>query len=375
MIYKAYKFKLKPNREQENLILRTIGSSRFVFNHFLSLWNKVYQETDKGLSYSKCSAKLPGLKVEFPWLKEVDSIALQASVKNLGDSFDHFFKKKNGYPNFKSKKYSNQAYTTKCTNDNISICGNYIKLPKLGLVKFAKSREVEGKIIKATIKRKPTGKYYVSIVCEVEIKLFEKTNQSVGIDLGLTNFAILSSGEKIDNLHFSTEMAQKLAREQHKLSKRALLAKEKGICLLDAKNYQKQKLKVAQLHEKIANQREDFLHKLSTEIVKNYDIISIEDLNVKGMVKNRKLSKAIADVSWGKFVEMLEYKADWYGKEVVRISRWYPSSQICSECGYRDGEKSLDIREWICPNCGNVLDRDINASINILNEGLRLLSA
>ena len=244
-----------------------------------------------------------------------------------------------------------------------------------GLVKFAKSREVEGKIIKATIKRKPTGKYYVSIVCEVEIKLFEKTNQSVGIDLGLTNFAILSSGEKIDNLHFSKEMAQKLAREQHKLSKRALLAKEKGICLLDAKNYQKQKLKVAQLHEKIANQREDFLHKLSTEIVKNYDIISIEDLNVKGMVKNRKLSKAIADVSWGKFVEMLEYKADWYGKEVVRISRWYPSSQICSECGYRDGKKSLDIREWICPNCGNVLDRDINASINILNEGLRLLSA
>ncbi|MEA3424299.1 MAG: RNA-guided endonuclease TnpB family protein, partial [Bacillota bacterium] len=195
-----------------------------------------------------------------------------------------------------------------------------------------------------------------------------------GIDLGITDFAILSTGEKIANLHFSKKMAQQLAREQRKLSKRALLAKEKGIHLSDAKNYQKQKLKVALFHEKIANQRTDFLHKLSTEIVKNHDIISVENLNTRGLMKNRKLSKAISDVSWSKFVEMLEYKAQWYGKKVVKVSRWYPSSQTCSECGYRDGKKSLDIREWVCPNCGSILDRDINASINIQAEGLRLLS-
>jgi putative transposase len=375
MVYKSYKFRLKPNKEQETLILKTIGSGRFVFNHFLDLWNSEYQKTGKGLSYSKCSALLPQLKIELSWLKEVDSIALQSSVRFLDDSFKNFFKKLSGYPNFKSKKYSKQSYTTKFTNDNIAVFESYIKLPKLGLVKFAKSREVEGKIVKAIVKRKSTGKYYVSVVCEVEIEPFEKTNQSVGIDLGIADFAILSTGEKIDNLHFSKEMAQKLAREQRKLSKRTLLAKEKGVRLADAKNYQKQKLKVARLHAKIANQREDFLHKLSTEIVKNHDIISVENLHTKGMIKNRKLSKAIADVSWGKFVSMLEYKSEWYGKEIIKISRWYPSSQICSECGYRDSKKSLDIREWICPNCGCILDRDINASVNIQNEGLRLLSA
>ena len=375
MVYKAYKFRLKPNKEQENLILRTIGSSRFVFNHFLDLWNSEYKATGKGLSYSKCSAMLPELKKEFPWLLEVDSIALQSSARFLGDSFQRFFKKLGGYPNFKSKKYSEQSYTTKSTNGNIAILENYIKLPKLGLIKFAKSREIEGKIIKATIRKSSTGKYYISILCEVEIESLEKTHQSVGIDLGITDFAILSTGVKIDNPHFSKEMVQKLTREQRKLSKRALIAKKNGIKLSEAKNYQKQKLKVARLHEKVFNQREDFLHKLSTEIVKNHDVISVENLNTKGMMKNRKLSKSIADVSWSKFTAMLQYKSEWYGKEIIKVSRWYPSSQICSECGYRDGKKSLDIREWTCPNCGCILDRDINASVNIRNEGLRLLIA
>ena len=306
---------------------------------------------------------------------EVDSIALQSSTRFLGDSFQRFFKKLGGYPNFKSKKYSEQSYTTKFTNGNIAVLGNHIKLPKLGLVKFAKSREVEGKIVKATVKRKPSSKYYIAIICEVEIEPFEKIHQSIGVNLGITDFAILSTGEKIPNLHFSKEMSLKLAREQRKLSRRLLFAKENGVKLSDAKNYQKQKLKVARLHEKVFNQREDFLHKLSTEIVKNHDIISVEDLNIKGMLKNRKLSKAIADVSWSKFVSMIQYKSEWYGKVIIKVSRWYPSSQICSECGHRDGKKSLDIREWVCPNCGCILDRDINASINICSEGLRLLSA
>ncbi len=374
MNYKAYRFRLKPRKEQEEMILKTIGSSRFVFNYFLDMWNTSYKKTGKGLSCSACSKQLPDLKNEYFWLKEPDSIALQAALEFLGDAFDRFFKKQNGYPRFKSKKCSEQSYTTKFTNGNISILGNYIKLPKLGLVKFSKSRELEGEIVKAIIKRKPTGKYYVSVVCKVEIEPFEKTNQSVGIDLGLTDFAILSTGEKIENLHFSKEMAQKLAREQGKLSRRALLAKEKGIHLSDAKNYQKQKLKVARIHERIAHQREDFLHKLSTDVVKNHDVISLEDLNTKGLMKNKKLSKAIADVSWSKFVEMLEYKATWYGKKVIKVSRWYPSSQICSKCGHRDGKKPLAIRKWTCPKCKNVLDRDINASVNIKREGLRLLS-
>jgi len=308
LTYKAYKFILKPNKMQEELILKTIGSSRFVFNYFLDLWNTAYKETGKGLSYSACSKQLPDLKHKCLWLKEPDSIALQTSVEFLSDAFSRSFKKQNSFPNFKSKKYSEQSYTTKFTNNNIAIVENYIKIPKLGLVKFAKSREIEGKIVKAIVKRKPTGKYYISIVCEVEIKSFEKTNQSVGIDLGLTDFAILSTGEKIDNLHFSKEMAQKLAREQRKLSRRAQHAKEKGIRLSEAKNYQKQKLKVAKLHEKIMNQREDFLHKLSTSIIENYDVISIENLNTKGLMKNKRLSGAIADVSWRKFTDMLEYK-------------------------------------------------------------------
>jgi putative transposase len=372
MKYKAYKFKLYLNTNQETLVNKTIGSSRFVFNYFLNLWNTSYVEIGKGLSYSKCSKELPSLKKQYPWLKEVDSIALQTSTKFLGEAFDRFFKKQNGFPKFKSKKYSAKSYTTKLTNNNIEVIDNYIKLPKLGLVKFAKSREITGKIVKATIKKSTTNKYYISIVCKTEIQHFEKTNQNIGIDLGLTNFAILSNGTKIPNLHFSKNLSKKLACEQRKLSKKAIIAKKNNIKLSEAKNYQKQKLKVAKLHKKIFNQREDFLHKFSTKIIKNFDIISLEDLNTKGLMKNKKLSKSIQDVSWCKFVNMLIYKADWYGKTVIKISRWYPSSQICSNCNYRDSKKTLDIRNWICPNCNTNLDRDINAAINILNEGLRL---
>lgn len=372
--HKAYKFRLYPNVEQEILIAKTIGSSRFVYNHMLNAWNSSYKETGKGLSYGKCSAMLPAMKKsdDTSWLREVDSVALQSSIKNLAESFDRFFKKQNQSPNFKSKKNPVQSYTTKNTNNNLAIVDHKLKLPKLGLVKFSKSREVSGRILSATIRKNASGKFFVSLLCEEEITELPTTNKAVGIDLGITDFAILSNGQKIDNHKFTSKIETKLKREQRKLSRRALLAKKKGINLFEAKNYQKQKRKVAKLHEKVMNQRADFLNKLSTDIIKNHDMICMEDLNTKGMLRNHKLAKSISDVSWSSFVAKLQYKADWYGREIIKIDKWFPSSRICSECGHKDGKKALNIRDWTCPICHVHHDRDINASINILTEGLRL---
>lgn len=371
--HKAYKFRIYPNKQQTILINKTIGSSRFVFNHFLHLWNESYSKTKKGLSYNTCATMLPSMKKSktYAWLKEVDSIALQSSIKNLEDSFNRFFKKQSKAPRFKSKKNPVQSYTTKNGSNNIQIEGNKVKLPKLKWVKFANSREVKGRILNATISKRPSGKYFVSLLVEETIKELPKTESSIGVDLGIKDFAILDNGTIYNNNKFTYKMEQKLKREQRKLSRKQLQAKKKGINLFEAKNYQKQKIKVARLHEKVMNQREDFLNKVSTEIIKNHDIICIEDLNVKGMLRNHKLSKSISDVSWSSFVTKLQYKADWYGKEIIKIDKWYSSSQICSSCGTNSGKKTLDIRTWTC-KCGVKHDRDINASKNIKNEGLRI---
>jgi len=372
--HKAYKFRIYPNKEQETLIAKTIGCSRFVYNHFLNLWNEHYLRTGKGLSYPSCSAMLPQMKKndDTNWLKEVDSIALQSSLENLSDSFSRFFKKQTNKPQFKSKKNPVQCYTTKNVNNSIAVKDQHLKLPKLGFVKLAKSQEPKGRILKATIRKNASGTFFVSILCEEEICELPKTGSVIGMDLGITDLAVFSDGRKIDNNKFTYKMEKRLQREQRKLSRRALHAKKKGIPLFEARNYQKQKKKVARLHEKVTNQRNDFLNKLSTEIIKNHDMICMEDLHTKGMLRNHKLAKSISDVSWSRFVTKLQYKADWYGREIIKVDKWFPSSQICFECGHKNGKKLLHIREWTCTVCHTHHDRDINASKNILTEGLRI---
>ena len=375
LVNKAYKFRLYPNQTQQELINKTFGCSRFVFNHFLAKWNDTYKETGKGLTYNLCSKQLPALKQEYDWLKEVDSIAVQSSVKNLADAFSRFFKKQTSTPRFKSKRNPTQSYTTKYTNGNIALFGSKIKLPKLGLVKFAKSREIDGRIINATIRRNPSGKYFVSILAETEVDSLPKTKQTTGIDVGISTFATLSDGTTYENPRFLRTLENKLAKEQRKLSRRYRQAKQDKKPLHEAKNYQKQRIKVARIHEKIKNVRTDYLHKISTDIVKNHDIIGIEDLQVANMLKNKRLSKAISDVSWSEFRTMLEYKAKWYGKEVVAIAKNFPSSQLCSNCNdQHQAVKNLALRNWQCPSCHTAHDRDLNASKNIEVEAIRLLT-
>ena len=363
---KTYKFRLYPNLEQRILFEKTFGCSRFIWNQMLADRISHYEKTGEALKNTPAQ-----YKSKFPWLKEVDSLALCNVQLNLNAAYKSFFQSKFGFPNFKSKKTA-QSYKTNNKNGTIALLDRKVKLPKVGWVKVKAHRQPKGLIKSATISKTATGKYFISILCEEEILPIPKTDSSLGVDLGLENFAILSTGEKIGNPKFLTSLSKKLAKEQKILSRRGLLAKKKGVKLSESSNYQKQKLKVARLHEKIADQRKDFLHKLSTNFIKNHDVICLEDLASRNLMKNHHLARAIGDASWAEFVRQLHYKADWYEKKIVTISRWFPSSQLCSTCGANSGKKPLSIREWTCENCGTHHDRDINASLNILKEGMSL---
>lgn len=363
---KGIKFRIYPNRKQQNLINQTLGCCRLIYNKGLAMRNEAYENGNK-IGYSQTSAMLTELKKceDFAFLKVVDSIALQQSLRDLDRGFVNFFQKRAAHPAFKTKHNRHQSYRTVNQGDNIRIAGRYIKLPKLGFVKVRQSMEV-GKINNVTIEHTPTGKYFAVLNVEFEPQPRQNNGGLIGIDVGIKEFYSDSNGNVVPNPKYLEKSMRKLIREQRKLSR-----KQKG-----SNNRNKQRVKVALVHEKITNQRNDFLQKQSTMLIRENQTICIEELKVRNMMRNHKLAQYIGSASWSKFFYMLAYKSVWYGNDVVKVPTMYPSSQTCSCCGYKNPlVKNLAVRVWECPDCHTVHNRDTNASINILTKGLQMQSA
>lgn len=355
---KAFRYRLYPNKQDAELINKHIGCARFVYNLALETKQTAYAGNKVNLSCFDLIKQLPDLKKECEWLKEVNSLSLQASIRNLDSAFTNFFKGHADFPKYKSKWKGRQSFNIL---QNVRIEENKLIIPKFRKgIKIVLHRMIKGKIKQATISRTPTGKYFVSILCETgeQCKPVKKVKAktTVGIDLGLKEYLVTSNGVKIDNLKWLRKSEKRLKYIQRRYSK------FKG---------KRTKYKLSKLHEKVANQRKDFLNKQSSKLVKENQSIAIEDLNIKGMLKNDKLSKSISDVGWSMFVTMLEYKAKWYGVNILRIGRFEPSSKTCNCCGWIKKDLKLSDRNWSCQSCGVEHDRDINAAINIKNFALR----
>ncbi len=369
-INKAFKVRLYPTSEQQALFSKTFGCTRWVYNRFLEWHNEIYNAEKRYLSYNKCSAMLTRIKASpgTEWLAKADKFALQNSLKDLDTAFFNFFEGRAEYPKFKNKRTSKQSYQTNYTNDNIRIDKKrqLLRLPKVGFVRYATDgREIPDNILNVTVILTPSGKYFASILCPAVMEPLKPADKETGVDMGIKKFAILSTGEVIENPKHYVKAQKKLARLQRTFSR-----KKKG-----SKNRDKARLKIARQHEKVANQRKDFQQKLSKRLVVENQVISMEELRIKNMVKNKKLAKAISDAGWGEFQRMVEYKSAWYGRTFVKINPFFPSSRLCRECGTKNPMLTLSDREWQCPECGKIHDRDLNAAQNILAEGKRILAS
>jgi putative transposase len=361
-MYKAYKYRIYPTSEQETLLAKSFGCARWFWNFALNLCQETYKNTGKGLTRGYIQGLLPALKKEYEWLSEPYSQCLQVVALNLSTAYKNFFDKRAMLPKFKSK-HGRQSISYP---QNVKFDGDKINLPKIGLVQCQRHRDFEGAIKTVTVSRNPDGKHFVSVLVDDDKANPElmPVDKAIGIDVGLTHFAITSDRSKFDNPKFFIKHQRNLKRKQQKLSK-----KKKG-----SQNRKKARLAVAKVHSKIARCREDFLHKLSRKIVNENQVIAVENLNIKGMVKNHNLAKAISDVGWGMFCTMLKYKAESEGRQYIEIDRWFPSSKTCHVCLNRVDNLSLDVRAWTCKHCGTHHDRDVNAAINIRNEALRILA-
>jgi putative transposase len=357
-VLKAYKYRLKPTKNQEMLINQHIGSCRLVYNWALEHKIKTYEQTGKSINHMGLDKLLPALKTEKPFLKETNSQSLQGMTKHVDAAFVRFFREKNGFPNFKSKKNPIQSFPVP-QHYTVDFENRTIKLPKIGKVEVVFHRKFEGTLKTATVSKSYTGKFFISILVDDGKELPSKQKYSelttVGIDVGIKDFAVLSTGEKIENPKYLKNSLKRMKCLQKRVSR-----KVKG-----SKNRDKARHKLSTLHERVTNQRNNFQHQFSFKLICENQAISLETLNVKGMVMNRCLAQSISDAGWSSFVTKLEYKAEWFGKTILRIGRFEPSSKLCNVCGYHNSALTLKDREWICPDCKTPHDRDVNAAINI----------